>query len=201
MKHLRTLVTVVLLLASFSFAQTKEARDKREKAMRAVEQRNPVKAEKLLQESIAASPDWLLPHQDLGSLYSTLRRFRDAATEFGKALELDNQQHKLAKEERNILLDSLGVAQAQSRDYDKAIETYTKSLKEDDTYALFHYNLACTYAEKGDIDKAIPQLKRSWELRDNLPDGVRFPDPRKDSSFREYLNNPKFQDAVRDMVI
>jgi hypothetical protein len=31
-------------------------------------------------------------------------------------------------------------------------------------------------------------------------EGERFPDPRQDSSFKRYRDDPRFQDAVRDMV-
>lgn len=203
----RTLITGVVLFAigcsATAFAQSKEAREKHEKAMKIVDTRrgDPLKAEKFLKEAIAASPEWLQPYRDLADLYSLLRRFQDASDTYAKAVALDDQQKKLSREDRNSLLDALGVSQAQSRQFDHAVETYKKAIKEDDSYAFFHYNLACTYAEKGDLDKALPELRRSWELRENRPEGTRFPDPRQDSSFKDYLDDKRFQKAVEDIVL
>ncbi|HYE24252.1 MAG TPA: tetratricopeptide repeat protein, partial [Clostridia bacterium] len=114
---------------------------------------------------------------------------------------LEEKQKKLAAEDRRRMLDQLGVSQAMGRHLDQAIATYKKAIEQDPEYPLFHYNLACSYAEKGDLDNALPHLKKSWELRDNMPRGQDFPDPRKDSSFKKFWNNPKFQEAVENMVV
>jgi tetratricopeptide (TPR) repeat protein len=192
------LVLMIAALALPLVAQTKEARDKYQSALRA---RDPLKAERLLKESIAADPTWLKPQLELGGLYSALRRWEDASNTLAKVRDLDNQQKKLTEEERRHALDALGVAQAQARKYDEAIKTYTAALKDDPEYPLYEYNLSRTFAEKGDLKSALPHLKRAWELKDNLPRGTRFPDPRKDNSFRQYWSDQRFLDAVENMVI
>jgi hypothetical protein len=56
------------------------------------------------------------------------------------------------------------------------------------------------YAEKKQLEPALQNLREAWKRRSNLPSGEAFPDPRKDPSFKEYLNDRRFQDAVREMV-
>lgn len=46
----------------------------------------------------------------------------------------------------------------------------------------------------------MQELQAAWKLRKNLGENERFPDPRQDSSFKKYLNDPKFQEAVQNMV-
>jgi tetratricopeptide (TPR) repeat protein len=82
----------------------------------------------------------------------------------------------------------------------KAKTIFEEAIQRDPDYALFRYNLACTYAEMGDLDNALVHLQEAWKRRRNLREGERFPDPRQDSSFKRYRDDPKFQDAVRDMV-
>lgn len=203
MKKISFVLLSILLVAGVAFAQTKEARDKLDKARRELHQRMPnvQRAEKYIQDSLKISPDYLEAQQALADLYYMEHRYDAAATEYAKAKALDDAQKKLSREDRNVLLDQLGLAQAQSRHLDEAIATYKAAVGEDPNYALFEYNLACGYAEKGDLDSAIPHLKRSWELKDNLPRGTQFPDPRKDDSFKRFWNDERFKDAVMNMVI
>jgi tetratricopeptide (TPR) repeat protein len=203
MKTLLRVLLSVLLIVSVASAETKQAKDKLEKARKELNQRIPnvPRAEKLLVESLKLSPDYVDAQEALADLYYTQRRFDAAATEYQKARALDDSQKKLSREDRNQLLDQLGLSQAQGRHLDEAIATYKSAVSEDAQYALFEYNLACTYAEKGDLDTALPHLKKSWELRDNLPRGVQFPDPRKDDSFKRFWSDPRFQDAVVNMVV
>ena len=203
MKKTLSLLLLVLFSCGIVSAETKEARDKLEKARRELHQRMPnvQRAEKLIQESLKASPDYLDAQQALGDLYYLQNRFDSAAAEYVKARALDDAQKKLSKADRNKLLDQVGLSQAQGRHYDDAISTYKAALKEDAEYGSFEYNLACTYAMKGDLDSALPHLTKSWELRDSFPDGVPYPDPRKDDSFKRYWNDPKFKAAVENIVV
>lgn len=199
-KLIRSLA-ILLLLTSFAFAQSKDARNKFEKAMRELDRRNVPKAEQLFREATALAPDWTEAHVQLGDVLFLQNRYDAAAETYAKAAALEDKQKRLATEDRRRMLDQLGVSQAMGRHLDQAIATYKKAIEQDPEYPLFHYNLACSYAEKGDLDNALPHLKKSWELRDNMPRGQDFPDPRKDSSFKKFWNNPKFQEAVENMVI
>jgi len=203
MKKTLTLFLLVLLACGIVAAETKDARDKLEKARRELQspRRNLPHVEKLIQDSLKSSPDYIEAQRALADLYYLENRFDSAAAEYVKARSLDDSQKKLSREVRNMVLDGLGLSQAQGRHYDEAIATYKAAIAEDPQFALFEYNLACTYAMKGDLDSALPHLSKSWELRDSLPNGVPFPDPRKDDSFKRYWNDPRFKDAVVNIVV
>ena len=203
MKKTWCFLFVALLLGGFALGETKEARDKLERARKELAGRAPnlARVEKNIQDSLKASPDYLDAQEALADLYYLEKRFDNAATEFKKAQALDDSQKKLARGDRNRLIDQLGLSQAQSRHLDDALATYQKAVAEDPTYGSFEYNLACVYAEKGDLDSALPHLKKSWELRDSFPRGTDFPDPRKDDSFKRFWNDPRFKDAVENMVV
>jgi tetratricopeptide (TPR) repeat protein len=83
----------------------------------------------------------------------------------------------------------------------QAKDIYLKALEKDPDYAMYNYNLACVYAEMHDLDTAITYLKKSWEHRETVPRGTKYPDPRQDNSFKPYLNDPKFQAAVENIVM
>jgi tetratricopeptide (TPR) repeat protein len=203
MKKLLALFLLVLLACGVAAAETKESRDKLEKARRELQspRRNLLHVEKLIQDSLKSSPDFLEAQRALADLYYLENRFDSAAAEYLKARALDDSQKKLSRADRNLLLDGLGLSQAQGRHYDEAIASYKAAIAEDPEYALFEYNLACTYAMKGDLDSALPHLTKSWELRDSLPNGVEFPDPRKDDSFKRYWNDSRFTAAVENIVV
>ena len=203
MRKIFAVFLLMLLACGVAAAETKESRDKLEKARRELQspRRNLAHVEKLIQDSLKASPDFLEAQRALADLYYLENRFDSAAAEYLKARALDDKQKKLSRADRNLLLDGLGLSQAQGRHYDEAIVTYKAALAEDAEYALFEYNLACTFAMKGDLDSALPHLTKSWELRDSLPNGTQFPDPRKDDSFKRYWNDSRFKEAVENMVV
>ena len=82
-----------------------------------------------------------------------------------------------------------------------AKDIYLAALAEKILNAMYNYNLACVYAELHDLDAALPYLAKSWEHRDTLPSYIKYPDPRADNSFKPYLNDPRFKEAVKHIVL
>ena len=66
-------------------------------------------------------------------------------------------------------------------------------------YPMFYYNLACVYAESDDLDGAIKNLKLAYKYKKNMLPGETFPDPRKDSSFKKYINTEKFEAVLKQI--
>ncbi len=64
---------------------------------------------------------------------------------------------------------------------------------------MFYYNLACSFAEMGKQDDAIKNLRLAFKYKGNSIPGESVPDPRTDSSFEKYLNNPEFKAALEQM--
>ena len=86
-----------------------------------------------------------------------------------------------------------------SGDLKKAKETFEYGLSKDPKYPMFHYNMACTYAEMGDLDKTISYLSQAFEYKANVIKGEKMPDPWKDSSFQRFINNDKFVKALKEL--
>jgi len=99
----------------------------------------------------------------------------------------------------DVLVDNLGMAYGITGDLDKAKETFEYGISKDPDYPLFYYNLACTYGEKKDMDKAIEYLKLAFDRRENMIPGERMPNPATDSSFKQFMQNEKFRAALKEL--
>ncbi len=201
MRRFTGLLLVVLFAMGLATADEKKAKDKIKRAEVEMQRRNLPGAEKNLLDALKEDPNSIDAHDALGRLYSLTKRYSAAAHEFTSARELDDKQRKYSDDQRRQLIDDQGVSYALAGYLDQAREIYLKALEKDPEYAMFNYNLACVYAEQHNLDTAIEYLKKAWEHRDTMPSGMKFPDPRQDDSFKPYLNDPKFQEAVRDMVV
>ena len=196
----KLLIFLLLAAAATAVADSKKAEEKLGKAQRALEQGAVPQAEKLTRDAIKEDPNSVKAHVMLGELLENTKRFSEAAQEYTTALTLDDQQHSLPDADRLNILDQQAVSYAESGNLPRAKELYEAAIKKNADYPLFYYNLACTYAEMHQLDPALTNLKKAWSLRDKMPPNTPFPDPRKDSSFSAYVNDPRFQDAVRNMV-
>jgi tetratricopeptide (TPR) repeat protein len=134
-----------------------------------------------------------------GSYYYLKHDFKAAIGPYQKALDLEKQKRTLDKTLWKVLVDNLGMAYGITGDLDKAKETFEYGISKDADYPLFYYNMACTYGEKKDMDKAIEYLKLAFERRENMIPGEEMPDPATDSSFKRFMKNEKFQAALKEL--
>lgn len=198
---MRKLMTIILLLSALcALADQKKAREDVTKAEREASIGNLPKAEKLLREAVQQDPSYIKAHTLLADVLYQERKFGAATDEYAAALQLNDAQKQFSDSEVRRVTDQLGVATALGGNLRKAKTIFEEAIQRDPDYALYRYNLACTYAEMGDLDTALVHLQEAWKRRRNMAEGERFPDPRQDSSFKRYLNDPRFQEAVRDMV-
>ena len=68
-----------------------------------------------------------------------------------------------------------------SGDLKAAKETFGYGISEDPEYPMFYYNMACTYGEMDNMEKAIEYLRLAFARKDNMIQGEKFPDPATDS--------------------
>ena len=195
-----SLLLIIFSIASVGWCQSKKTAEKLQKAETAFSKGDVNTAEKLLREVVKDDPNSLEGHDMLGILLQTTRRCSQAIPEFTTALELDDKQKQLSLEQRRQVVDGRAVCYATTGNLEKAKTLYLDALKGDPNYSIYNYNLACVYAELHNLDAALPYLQKAWDMQITMPKGMRFPDPRKDSSFKDYYNDPKFQEAVRNMV-
>jgi tetratricopeptide (TPR) repeat protein len=190
-------VLILLLISAAAFAQTPKARQNYDKALRDIEHHNLQHAEKLLRKAIADSPNWALAYSQLGGVYLLMNKSAAALDAYEHARDLDLKDRQLTLGGRRGVLFGIGLIYGMQHEYDKSIAVLESAIKDDPDYGPYEYNLACAYSEKGDLDQALIHLQRSWDLRDTF----KFPDVTKDSSFKRWLNNPRFQEVAGKMVV
>lgn len=126
--------------------------------------------------------------------------FKAAIIPYQKALNLEKAKPTLDKTMWRVLVDQLGMAYGISGDLKKAKETFDYGLEKDPKYPMFHYNMACTYGEMNDPDKAIVYLRQAFEYKANMIKGEKLPNPFTDSSFQKFMNNDKFVSALTEIM-
>ncbi len=134
-----------------------------------------------------------------GSFFYAQKQYKKAASLYESALELQEQDGQLGSPYWEVAVDNLGMAYGISGDLKKAKEVFQYGLTKRPDYPLFHYNLACAYAEMNDLDSAIAALRKAFEYRRNVLPGESMPDPDKDESFTRWRNDPKFQQVLKSL--
>ena len=78
---------------------------------------------------------------------------------------------------------------------------FEQGIQADPAYPIFHYNLACTFAEMNELDHTIQSLKTAFRHRKNLNPGDKgMPDPRQSVSFQRFMKNDTFRNLVNDLT-
>ena len=125
-------------------------------------------------------------------------KVKESIPVFQSVLERDPEGSALGRDRWHSLILNLGAAYGMSGDFESSEKTFIFGLSKDSTYPLFYYNLACTYAEQGELDKSISQLRLAHGHRKNVSPEERIPDPESDGSFSQFLNDPKFIAAMAE---
>lgn len=134
-----------------------------------------------------------------GSKLYLEQNYSAAAGVYQKALDLEKQKHTFSQTYFRVLVDNLGMAYGISGDIPRAKETFEYGISQDPEYPMFYYNMACVYGEMGKMQEAISQLQLAYKYKANGIPGEGLPDPMRDDSFRYFVDNQKFVDAVREM--
>ena len=136
-----------------------------------------------------------------GSFFYLEKNWERASLHYERALDIERRQKRraLTPNEWRVLIDNLGMAYGMAHDLEKAKSTFQFGITQDPAYPMFHYNLACTYAELNDLDSALGDLKSAFAYRQNGIPGEGMPDPAKDSSFERFLGDARFMSLARQV--
>jgi hypothetical protein len=157
--------------------------------------------EKVL-NSARVDPDYVPDSHDYfvyGSLAYRHQGYQVASKWYQQSLDMEKADPKLDATTWRVLVDNLGMAYGMSGDLSHAKQTFEYGLSKDPQYPMFHYNMACTYAEMKDRDGAIAELKVAYQYKANVIQGEHMPDPRTDDSFQRYMNDAKFLEALQTL--
>jgi tetratricopeptide (TPR) repeat protein len=131
-----------------------------------------------------------------GSAAFRSRNYRAAIEPYSRALELEKAGRQLPRDFWRVLIDNLGMAYGITGDLKNSKGVLEYGISQEATYPLFHYNLACAYAEMNDMRNAMTSLTRAFAHKENLIAGEKIPDPRGDDSFQRFMKNREFKDLV-----
>ena len=128
-------------------------------------------------------------------------KYAEAIPLFQEAFELEKAEPQLDRTLWRGLINSLGIAYGMTGHLKKAKSTLEQGIQADPTYPMFHYNLACTFAEMNDLDHAMQSLTTAFRHRKNQnPGEVKMPDPRQNLSFQRFMKNETFRNLVNDLA-
>jgi tetratricopeptide (TPR) repeat protein len=136
---------------------------------------------------------------EVGSRSFVQGDYKAAISPYEQALTMEKRGRKLDSDLWRVLIDNLGMAYGISGNLNKAEETFKYGLANDPSYPMFSYNMACTYAERNDLENTLVYLKKAFDNKANVIRGERMPDPSKDDSFQRFLSEPKFQALLKSL--
>ncbi len=136
-----------------------------------------------------------------GSAYYLQSKYSQAIPFYQKAYDLEKQQRQLDQTLWRVLVDNLGMAYGMTGRIKEAKSIFEEGIRADPTYPMFHYNLACTFAELNDMENAMRSLNTAFANRKNQNAGEQgMPDPRQDSSFQPFMKNDVFRAFVNSLM-
>jgi len=86
-----------------------------------------------------------------------------------QALKYDNQFQDLHKEIVGTAAYEAGKKQLAQKEFPKAADSFSKSVKADPSYAPAFYGLALSYANQGMFPQALENIQKAVELAPNDP--------------------------------
>jgi tetratricopeptide (TPR) repeat protein len=153
-------------------------------------------AERHLREAATQVPTSYMAHTYLAHALFYQDRFAEAIREYERARAIGAPPGKDQQTLERVLNDNLGMALALGGRMADSRTHFVAAIRKDPSYALYHYNLACTEAELGNLDAALASLELAFENRAYVVPGGSLPDARSDSSFKPYLQDPRFKALV-----
>lgn len=186
------------MLAVQGFAQQGDSEKELQKGASDYQHQKYKDAEKHFRAAIKANPNSWQAHMQLGDALFAQTKM-ECIAEYEQAKGLADAAQDVTPEQKRHINDQLGVIYGMSGKFDRSIALYRKAIAHDPDYPPYYYNLACSYSESGNLEQAIVNLQEAYKRKDKWPQYQSFPDPRKDDSFKNWLNEERFVAALKDM--
>ncbi len=149
----------------------------------------------------APAPPSSMELLNIGNALYRQNEYAKAISPYQKAFDLEKTHPQLDRTRWRILIDNLGMAYGMTGHLKEARATFEQGIQADPTYPMFHYNLACAFAEMNDLNHAMQSLKTAFIHRKNRNPGEGgMPDPHQASSFQRFMKNDTFRNLVNDLT-
>ncbi len=138
---------------------------------------------------------------EIGNALYRQNKFAQAILPYSKAFDLETAEPQLERTLWRTLINKLGTAYEMTGRLKEATALFEQGIQADPAYPLFHYNLACTFADMNELDHTMQSLRTAFRHRKNLnPDDQGMPDPRQSLSFQRFMKNESFRNLVNDLT-
>jgi tetratricopeptide (TPR) repeat protein len=138
---------------------------------------------------------------EIGNVLYRQNKFAQAISPYSKAYDLETAEPQLDRALWRVLIDHLGMAYGMTGRLKEAKALFEQGIQADPAYPIFHYNLACTFADMNELDHTIQSLKTAFRHRKNLnPGDPEMPDPRQNVSFQRFMKHETFRNLVNDLT-
>ena len=134
-----------------------------------------------------------------GNELYTQGNYGAASKYYQRAFDLERNNRTFDKDLFLELISRLAFCYRLSGNLAKSRSTLDYGFSQDAEYPLFHYDMACIYAQMGKLDETLGQLREAYKFKANASPGEMPPDPTEDSCFQKFANDPKFTDAVQKL--
>jgi len=132
-----------------------------------------------------------------GNQFYDQSNYSHALVLYQQALDLDKANPLLDRITWRDLVDHLGMVYSIAGKLAQARAIFEYGIEEEHTYPLFHYHLACTFAEMNDRERTITSLRAAIRFRKHHnPGEPGVPDPRRDVTFRRFMSHKDFRAVV-----
>lgn len=181
---------VMLLLASAALAQEEKAKEHFNAGVDAEKSGDQAKAIESYRAAITADPNYVNPRLNLGVIYYSQKKYKDAVEQFKKVTELDNssldgwknlglaatETGEVAIGENAFnkalalkpgdpeLMEALAMLYYKNSVYDKAIQKLDELVKLKSQDKTVFYALGKSHKELGNTDKAIDNLNSATKI-------------------------------------
>ncbi|MFH0838467.1 MAG: tetratricopeptide repeat protein, partial [Patescibacteria group bacterium] len=133
----------------------------------------------------------------LGLYYYERGDYKNAKKYYRKAYEKNLESNELDDLMWLDMVNGLGVSYALTKDYENATEIFEYGITGSPEFGLFYYNLACVYAETGNKDKALENLRVALKYKVNQNNGHVLDSPLADPSFASLMDDEDFLELAR----
>jgi len=124
----------------------------------------------------------------------------DAAARFyQRAFDLEKANRTFDNDRFMDLIDRLAFSYRMTGDLAKAKDTLDYGLSQNATYPLFHYDMACTYAQMGKVDESVGELHTAFQYRAKVAATQLPANPEEDSCFAKIASDPKFTAEIENI--
>lgn len=138
---------------------------------------------------------------DIGNALYRQKKYAEAIPAYKKAFDLEKAEPQLDRTLWRVLIENLGMAYGMTGRLKEARVTFEQGIQADPTYPMFHYNLARTFAEMKDLNRAMQSLRTAFRYRKNQNPGEKgMPDPSQDVSFQRFMKNETFRNLINDLT-